>query len=105
MCRLLLYTYARNKEMKLKIKREKIFSTITWLRLILAFVVSIYLFLNRRGIALFIFILTALVGFFENFISRKYPSLLRSIIDFFADKLLVNLAAIMLAAKGIIPIW
>jgi len=91
--------------MKLKIKKERIFSTITWLRLILAFVVGISILLNRRSIAFFIFILTALVGFFENFISRKYPSLLRSIIDFFADKLLVNVAAVILVLKGVIPIW
>ena len=39
-------------------------------------------------IALFIFILTALVGFFENFLGKKYPSQLRSLIDFFADKML-----------------
>lgn len=91
--------------MKLRIKKEKIFLTVTSLRCILAFVVAISLILNRRNIALFIFILTALVGFFENFISRRYPSQLRSIIDFFADKLLVNLAAVILTIKGIIPVW
>ena len=91
--------------MKLKIKREKVFFTVTWLRWILAFVVAIALVLNRRNIALFIFILTAFLGFFENFISRKYPSQLRSLVDFFADNLLVNLTAIILTIKGIIPIW
>lgn len=91
--------------MKLKIKREKIFFTVTWLRWILAFIVALSLLLNRRNIALFIFILTALAGFLERFISRKYPSQLRSIVDFFADKLLVNLTAIILTIKGIIPIW
>ncbi|MBI3035006.1 CDP-diacylglycerol--serine O-phosphatidyltransferase [Candidatus Woesearchaeota archaeon] len=91
--------------MKLRIKRERIFFTVTWLRWVLAFVVAVSLVLNRRNIAFFIFILTALAGFLENFISRKYPSLLRSVIDFFADKLLVNLTAIILAAKGIIPVW
>jgi len=91
--------------MKLKIRRERIFSAVTWLRCILAFVVAISLLLDRRGISLFIFVLTALVGFFENFISRKYPSLLRSIVDFFADKLLVNLTFIALAIKEIIPWW
>ncbi len=91
--------------MKLRIRRERIFFTVTWLRWILAFIVAISLMLNRRNIALLIFILTALVGFFENFISKKYPSQLRSIIDFFADKLLVNLAAVILTIKGIIPIW
>ena len=91
--------------MKIKIRKEKIFFTITWLRWILAFVVALSLLLNRRNIAFFIFILTALVGFFENFISRKYPSQLRSIVDFFADKLLINLTAIILTIKNIIPIW
>lgn len=91
--------------MKLRIKRENIFFTVTWLRLILAIVATISLVLNRRLIAFYVFILTVLVGFFENLIARKYPSLLRTIIDFFADKLLVNLIAIILAIKGIIPIW
>jgi len=91
--------------MKLKIKKEKIFFAVTWLRWILAFVVAIALLFDRRLIAYYIFILTALVGFFENFISRKYPYSLRLIADFFADKLLVNFAAIALTIKGIIPIW
>ena len=91
--------------MKLRIRRERIFFTVTWLRWILAFIVAISLMLNRRNIALLIFILTALVGFFENFISKKYPSQLRSIIDFFADKLLVNFTSVILAVKGIIPWW
>ena len=91
--------------MRLKIRKERIFFAVTWLRWVLALVVAISLLLDRRSIALFIFILTALVGFFENFIARKYPSHLRSIIDVFADKLLVNLASIALAVKGIIPIW
>src|SRR3989344_1042897 len=104
MYRLLSCTCAGSK-MRIRIKREKIFFTITWLRCILAFVVAIALAFNRRNIALFIFILTAFVSFLENFISKKYPSQLRSVIDFFADKLLVNLAAITLTIKGIIPPW
>ena len=91
--------------MKLKIKKERIFFTVTWLRWVLAFVVAISLVFNKRSIAWYIFIITALIGFFENLIARRYPSQLRSIIDFFADKLLVNITAIILAAKGIIPMW
>src|SRR3989338_9230669 len=102
---LLLYTYARNREMRLRIKREKLFFAVTWLRCILAVIVALSLLFDRRSIAVFIFILTALVGFLENFVSRKYPSQLRPIIDFFADKMLVNLTAIILTIKGIIPIW
>lgn len=91
--------------MRLRIKREKIFFTVIWLRWILAAIVAIALVLNRKHIALFIFILTAVVGFFENFISKKYPSQFRTVIDFFADKLLVNLTAIILTIKGVIPVW
>lgn len=91
--------------MRLKIRRERIFFTVTWLRWVLAFVVAISLVFDKRVIGWYIFILTALTGFFENVIARKYPSQLRSIIDFFADKLLVDIAAIILAVKGIIPVW
>ncbi len=93
------------REMKLKIKRERIFFAVTWLRWVLAFVVAIALALGKFKIGLYFFIITALVGFFENFIARKYPSQLRTIIDFFADKLLVNLTTIILTFKGILPIW
>lgn len=91
--------------MRLKIKKERIFFTVTWLRIILALIIALSLVLGRRSIALFIFILTALIGFFENFISKKYPSQLRSVMDFLADKLLVNLAAIALAIRGFLPWW
>ncbi len=91
--------------MKLKIHKEKVFFAVTWLRWILAFVVAISLLLNRRNIALFIFVLTAFVGFLEGFIAKKYPSALRSIADIFADKLLVNFTLIVLSIKGIIPLW
>lgn len=91
--------------MKLRIKRERIFFTVTWLRWVLAFVVGISLIFDKNSIAWYIFILTALTGFFENFIARKHPSLLRSISDFFADKILVNLAFIVLSIKGVVPFW
>ena len=90
---------------RFKIRKERIFFAVTWLRWILAFVVAIAITLNRKNIALFIFLLTAFVGFLEKFIARKYPSVLRSIIDIFADKILVNVAAILLAFKNIIPFW
>ena len=91
--------------MKLRIKKERILFTLTWLRCILAVIVAVALSFDKRLIALYIFLLAALVGFLESLAARKYPSALRSIVDFFADKLLVNLAAIVLAIKGIIPVW
>ncbi len=91
--------------MKLKIRKEKVFFAVTWLRWILALVVAISLLLDKRNIALFIFVLTAFVGFLEGFIAKKYPSALRSIADVFADKLLINFTLIVLGIKGIVPWW
>ncbi|MBI2655496.1 CDP-diacylglycerol--serine O-phosphatidyltransferase [Candidatus Woesearchaeota archaeon] len=91
--------------MKLKIRKERVFFALTLLRWILAFVAAVSLLLNRKSIALFIFTLTAFVGFLEGFIAKKYPSALRSIADVFADKLLINLALIVLTLKGIMPWW
>lgn len=91
--------------MKIKIRKEKVFFALTLLRWILAFVAAISLLLNKKTIALFIFVLTAFVGFLEGFIAKKYPSALRSIADVFADKLLINLTLIVLTLKSIIPWW
>ena len=91
--------------MRIKIRKEKLFFTVTWLRWILALIVAFSLVFERRNIALLMFILTSFVGFTENFISKKYPSLLRSVIDFFADKMLVNFTLLVLVIKGIVPAW
>ena len=91
--------------MKLKIRKEKVFFALTLLRWILAFIAAISLLLNKKNIALFIFVLTAFVGFLEGFIAKKYPSALRSIADVFADKLLINFTLIVLSIKGMIPWW
>lgn len=91
--------------MKIRLKREKFFFAVTCLRWVLALIVAISLLLDRRSIAFLIFILTALIGFFESFATRKYQSPLRSVVDFLADKMLVNFAVIMLAVKGAIPWW
>ena len=90
---------------KFRIKKERVFFAMTWLRWILGFVVAIALASDRHNIALFIFLLTAFVSFLEKFIARKYPSALRSIVDIFADKILVNATMIVLAIKEIIPFW
>ncbi|HLC59818.1 MAG TPA: CDP-alcohol phosphatidyltransferase family protein [Candidatus Nanoarchaeia archaeon] len=90
--------------MKLKIKRKKIFFAVTLMRCILALIVGLSLLLNRSN-TFPLFILTAFIGFFETLAARRHPNALRSVIDFFADKLLVNITAIILGIKGIIPIW
>ena len=95
--------------MKLKIKREKIFIALTLLRIVLAFVVGI-LIINEKNnlkITVIFFIITALISFFDGLTAKKLikKSLLKPILDFFADKLLINIAAVALALKGMIPLW
>jgi len=91
--------------MRIKIARERLFYTIFGLRCILAFIAAAAVFFNRKNISIVLFIFTALVGFFDSLAARKHDSQLRLIIDFLADKLLVNLVAITLAINGIIPWW
>ena len=97
----------------MKTKREKLFIALTLLRIVLAFVVGILILyqnkvlIQRINIAAIFFIATALIAFFEGIISKRMiqRSLLRSILDFFADKLLVNVVAITLALNSLLPVW
>lgn len=99
--------------MKLRIKKERIFLALTLLRIVLAFVIGMLILSHRRkivfelDIATIFFISTALIAFFESLISRRLieKSLLKSVLDFFADRLLVDIAAIMLALKHLLPFW
>ena len=93
--------------MRLRIKKERVFLAITLLRMLLAFVVGILIINEKKNIATVFFIATALLGFFEGLTAKRLidRSLLRSILDFFADKFLINVAAIALALKGLLPLW
>ena len=91
--------------MRLKIKGERLSLALTLLRIILAFVVGILIISERKNIAAIFFIATALIAFFEGLSKRLGRSLLKAIFDFFADRLLINVAAIVLALKSILPLW
>src|SRR3989338_7758799 len=93
--------------MKLRIRKERIFLAFALLRIVLAFVLSLLILNERKNIATVFFIATALIAFFEVMLSKKMieRSLLKSILDFFADKLLVNLVAVSLAIKSLLPWW
>ncbi len=93
--------------MKLKIKKERIFLALTLLRIVLAFVVAILIINERKNISVIFFIATALIAFFEGLISKRLieRSLLKSILDFFADRLLINAVAIALVFKALLPFW
>ena len=93
--------------MRLRIKKERLFLALTLLRIILAFVVGILIIKEGKIIARIFFIATALISFFEGLISKRLieRSLLKSILDFFADRLLIDVVAITLALKSLLPVW
>jgi len=100
----------KSKKMGLRIKKERIFFALTLLRIVLAFVVGILILNERKNnmkIAAIFFIATALISFFDSLTAKRLieKSLLKSILDFFADKLLVNIAVIALVLKGLMPVW
>ena len=93
--------------MKLKIRRERLVLAMTLLRIVLAFIVGILIISGRQKIAGIFFIFTAVITFFEGITSQKLATtpLIKSILDFFADRFLINIVTITLALKGMLPWW
>jgi CDP-diacylglycerol--serine O-phosphatidyltransferase len=79
--------------------------TITLFRIILAVIISSIIYFNKQNIALYLFVLAAAISFMEGLLVKKnkIKSHLRSILDPFADKLLINIVAISLFLKGQFP--
>ncbi|MBI2661306.1 CDP-diacylglycerol--serine O-phosphatidyltransferase [Candidatus Woesearchaeota archaeon] len=77
------------------------------LRIALALVVMLALLSGREKLALGLFFITALIAFGDSYISKKrnLKSLLKSIVDYFANRLLVNLTALALAINGSMHWW
>lgn len=93
--------------MRLRIKKERIFLALTLLRIVLAFVVGILIINERKNIATVFFIATALIAFLDGLTAKRLieKSLLKSILDFFADRFLINVVAIVLVLKALLPLW
>lgn len=94
------------RKIKINLKKRKLPITLTLLRVLLAPIVMFIILYGRNNIAVLLFLLTALIAFFDSFIAKKKKrSQIRSIIDLLADKFLINFSAIALYFTGIIPIW
>ena len=93
--------------LKKRFKIKKVGFTLIWLRVFLALIIFSLIFSGRDRIALYLFVLTAFVAFLDGFLTKRnrIRSQLRSILDPFADKLLINLVAIALFLKGMLPFW
>lgn len=92
--------------MKLRIKKENIVLGLTLLRIILAFVTGM-LIISQKKYAYIFFIATALMTFVEGLAFRRIiqKSLLKSILDFLADRFLVDFVAISLFVANLLPLW
>ena len=94
--------------MRFKIKKERVFFALTLLRFVLAFVVAVLiLFHKNRIIAAIFFAATALIAFFESIMRKRLleASLIRSVLDFLADRTLTNFVAVALVIKSLLPLW
>jgi CDP-diacylglycerol--serine O-phosphatidyltransferase len=92
--------------MKIRIRNRKLPITLTLLRVLLAPIVMLVILNGDKDVSVFLFILIALIAFFDGFIAKeKKRSQIRSIVDLLADKLLINLSAIALYFTNIIPLW
>lgn len=98
---------AGSDEMRLRIRKEKIFLALTLLRIVLAFVVGILILNDRKIISRVFFIATALISFLEGLTARRFmqKSLIKSILDLSADRLLVDVAAVALVFDNLLPVW
>ena len=92
--------------MRLRIKRESIVFGLTLLRILLAFITGM-LILNHKRYAYIFFIATALITFVEGLAFRRLiqKSLLKSILDFLADRFLVDFIAVILSIMLLLPYW
>jgi len=92
--------------MRLRIKRVNIVYGLALLRIILAFVTGM-LIISQKKYAYIFFIATALMTFGEGFAFRRIiqKSLLKSMLDFVADRFLVDFVAISLVVANLLPLW
>ena len=95
--------------MKLKIRKERFFIALTLLRIVLAFIVGVLILSERKyiHIAALFFVATALASFLEGLITRRLikRGIIKSVLDFFADRILVDVAIVSLTLKSLLPLW
>ena len=80
---------------------------LIFLRFILAGIVLILIAQQKEHLAAFFFIVASLLGFFEGYIQRRLDEVpqRRKILDYTADKILVNATALVLAFLHEIPFF
>lgn len=88
---------------------EQIFTVpnaLTLLRLLIIPVVIVLLLVQADGPAVALFIIAALTDFLDGKIARRTrPTQFGAIIDPIADRLMLSSTAIVLAYRGVLPVW
>jgi cardiolipin synthase len=80
---------------------------ISLFRLILAFPMAYFLWVGLYEIAIATLLIAAISDVLDGYFARKYDDISEfgKIIDPLADKVFINISALMLIIKGLIPIW
>ena len=92
---------------KKKIRNIGIGLRLDLLQILLAIIVFFLMYNGKGEVAVYLFILAAFVAFLDALLAkiRNKASQLRSILDPFANKILINLTAIALFINGSFPFW
>jgi cardiolipin synthase (CMP-forming) len=81
-------------------------NALTLFRLLMVPVVILLLLAESDGLAVAVFVLAALTDFFDGRIARRYgPTRVGQMLDPVADRLMLSGSAIVLAARGLLPVW
>lgn len=81
-------------------------NALTLFRLLMVPVVVGLLILEVDGIAIAVFVAAALTDFLDGRIARRSgPTRIGQILDPVADRLMLSSSAIVLAARGLLPVW
>lgn len=81
-------------------------NALTLFRLLMVPVVVSLLIAQQDGLAVSVFVLAAITDFLDGRIARRYgPTRVGQILDPVADRLMLSSSAIVLAVRGLLPVW
>ena len=88
------------------IRKERIILGLPFLRILFASIVAALVYSRQYRIAIVFFVLTSAMAFYESIqLKNLKKSLIRSFLDFFADRYFIDIVAISLFLKDDIPLW
>lgn len=81
-------------------------NALTLFRLLMVPVVVLLLLARADTLAVIVFVVAALTDFFDGRIARRYgPTRIGQLLDPVADRLMLSSSAVVLAVRGLLPVW